>query len=211
MPLSPLYAIADTAALAERLLPAVEAALNGGVQWLQYRDKSADQARRRREAIELLSLCRRYKASLIINDDVDLALSLGAQGVHLGQGDGDPARARQRLGTEAIIGVTCHDSLELARQAKFAGASYVAFGRFFPSRTKPDAPPAPADLLTRARTEIGLPVVAIGGITLDNGPQLLSAGADWLAVSHNLFSAPDIEVRARAYQTLACCREENAL
>ncbi len=211
MPLSPLYAIADTAALAERLLPAAEAALNGGVRWLQYRDKSTDPARRRREATELLALCRHYEASLIINDDVDLALSLGADGVHLGQGDGDPARARQRLGTEAIIGVTCHDSLELARQAKAAGASYVAFGRFFPSRTKPDAPPAPADLLTRARAEIGLPMVAIGGITLENGPQLLSAGADWLAVSHNLFSAPDIEVRARAYQTLACCREENAL
>ncbi len=211
MPSPPLYAIADTAALSEQLLPAAEAALRGGARWLQYRDKSADPARRQREAAGLLALCHRYRANLIINDDVELALALRAHGVHLGQGDGDPAHARQRLGDEAIIGVTCHDSLALARQAKAAGASYVAFGRFFPSRTKPDAPPAPADLLTQARATIGLPIVAIGGITLENGAALLSAGADRLAVSHALFCAPDIEARARAYQNLPCRREENAL
>lgn len=211
MPSPPLYAIADTATLGEQLLPATEAALRGGARWLQYRDKSADPARRRREVTGLLALCHRYRANLIINDDVELALALGAHGVHLGQNDGDPALARQRLGGEAIIGVTCHASLALARQAKADGASYVAFGRFFASRTKPDAPPAPADLLTQARATIGLPIVAIGGITLENGVALLSAGADRLAVSHDLFSAPDVEVRARAYQTLACCREENAL
>lgn len=211
MPSPPLYAIADTASLEEQLLPSTEAALRGGVQWLQYRDKSADPALRRRDVAGLLALCQDYRASLIINDDIDLTLALGAHGVHLGQGDGDPAHARQRLGREAIIGVTCHASLALARQAKAAGASYVAFGRFFPSRTKPDAPPAPSDLLTRARATIGLPIVAIGGITLENGAALLDAGADRLAVSHDLFSAPDIEARARAYQTLSRCREENVL
>lgn len=211
MPLHPLYAIADTDALNERLIPAAEAALRGGVRWLQYRDKSADASRRQREASELLRLCRHYGASLIINDDVNLALAVGAQGVHLGQGDGDPAHARQRLGNEAIIGVTCHASPTLARQAKAAGASYVAFGRFFPSLTKPDATPAPLDLLRQVRASFGLPVVAIGGITLDNGAVLLSAGADWLAVSHDLFSAPDIEARARAYQHLPCSSEENVL
>lgn len=211
MPLHPLYAIADTAALAERLIPAAEAALRGGVRWLQYRDKSGDQARRLREATELRALCLHHGARLIINDDPALALRVQADGVHLGQTDGDPAEARQRLGSRAIIGVTCHDSIALAQHAKRAGASYVAFGRFFPSRTKPDAPPAPADLLTRARATVGLPIVAIGGITLENGASLLEAGADWLAVSHDLFSAPDIERRARTYLTLPCCREETAL
>lgn len=208
MPLHPLYAIADTAALGERLLPAVDAALRGGARWLQYRDKSTDRLQRHSQATALQALCGRHGARLIINDDVDLALAVGADGVHLGQSDGDPALARQRLGPRAIIGVTCHNALPLARQAEQAGASYVAFGRFFPSQTKPTAPPASLRLLTEARRTIGRPIVAIGGITLENADSLLRAGADWLAVSHDLFHRPDVERRARAYLTLPSCKEE---
>lgn len=204
MTTSPLYAITDTRLLENRLLASVEAALKGGCRWIQYRDKSRDEARRRQEARALLGLCRRYQARLLINDDLALAHETGADGVHLGQGDGDPGQARHQLGPDALIGVTCHDSLSLAHDARAAGASYAAFGRFFASQTKPGAPPAPKALLTRAREELpGLPLVAIGGVTLDNGGSLLQAGADRLAVSHHLFSAPDIEARARAFRQLA--------
>lgn len=204
MPSNPLYAITDTELLRERLLASVEAALKGGCGWVQYRDKSRDHPRRRVEAQALLELCHRYDGRLLINDDLALAHEVSADGVHLGQTDGDPEQARRLLGPEALIGVTCHDSLALARDARSAGASYVAFGRFFPSQTKPGAPPAAKTLLTRARAELpGLPLVAIGGVTLDNGGLLLQAGADRLAVSHHLFSAPDIEARARAFGPLA--------
>jgi thiamine-phosphate pyrophosphorylase len=184
----------------ERLLRGVEAALVGGCQWVQYRDKSTDQERRLREAGELLALCRRYRARLLINDDPELARLTGADGVHLGQEDCSPEEARALLGNDAIIGVTCHDSLQLAQQAVAAGANYVAFGRFFPSSTKPDAPPAPLLLLSQARRVLGnIPVVAIGGITPDNAPRVLAAGATTLAVSHSLFSAVDIRATAQRF------------
>ncbi len=199
-----LYAITDNGLLPGPRLPeAVAAALRGGCRWLQYRDKSGDADKRRREAAALLNLCRRQGARLIINDDVELAAAIGADGVHLGQEDGDPAAARTRLGADAIIGVTCHDSLALARQAAADGASYLAFGRFFPSSTKPQARPAPLSLLREAKSELGnLPLVAIGGITLDNAPQLIAAGADILAVCHDLFAAADIAARSRAFGEL---------
>ncbi len=170
---------------------------------MQYRDKSGDHERRAREAQQLLDLCEQAGARLIINDDLALALRVEAHGVHLGQGDGDPAEARRLLGPTAILGVTCHDSLPLARQAVVNGASYVAFGRFFPSRTKPEASPAPLSLLREARAALpNTPLVAIGGITLDNAHTLIAAGADTLAVSHSLFGADAIEARARTFTTL---------
>jgi len=200
---NPLYAIADTQLLQGRLLTSVETALAQGCDWIQYRDKSGDAVKRRNQAEQLLELCRQYGGKLLINDDLVLALELGADGVHLGQGDGDPGQARRQLGSEALIGVTCHDSLALAQTARDAGASYVAFGRFFASRTKPEAPPAPLSLLSRARAQLGaLPIVAIGGISAENGAAVLEAGADRLAVSHDLFSAPDIGARTRAYAAL---------
>lgn len=203
MPRNPLYAIADTQLLQGRLLASVQAALANGCDWIQYRDKSNDAAKRQAQASQLLELCRQYSGKLLINDDLELALALGADGVHLGQEDGDPQAARQWLGDSALIGVTCHDSLTLAESAKNAGASYVAFGRFFASRTKPEAPPAPLSLLLRARERLGpLPIVAIGGITVDNGGAVIEAGADRLAVSHNLFCAPDIGARTRAFAAL---------
>jgi thiamine-phosphate pyrophosphorylase len=146
-----------------------------------------------------MDLCREHGAELIINDDVHLALSVGAHGVHLGQDDMPPQEARKLLGPKATIGVTCHADLDLAHTAVQAGANYVAFGRFFPSTTKPDAPPAPLELLIQARQMLDVPIVAIGGITLDNAQSVLASGADWLAVSHSLFSAPNIETRTRAF------------
>ena len=204
-PLRGLYAITDSQLLAEgRLLPYVEAALKGGARLLQYRDKSADQARRLREASALAELCARHGAELIINDDAELAARLGV-GVHLGQGDGSLAAARALLGPKAIIGATCHAQLELAATANREGASYLAFGRFFNSQTKPGAPAATVELLSQARAHFNLPLVAIGGIDLNNAGQLIRAGADLLAVVHTLFSAPsaaEAERRARAFSQL---------
>lgn len=200
-----LYAITDNALLAEgRLLPYVEAALQGGARLVQYRDKSQDASRRQDEAAALAELCRQHDAQLIINDDLPLARQLGV-GLHLGQEDGSLAAARADLGADAILGGTCHASLELAEVAAAAGASYLAFGRFFASSTKPDAPPASLDVLDQARSRFSLPLCAIGGVTLDNAPRLLTHGVDLLAVVHTLFSAAsagEVERRARAFARL---------
>ena len=198
-PLSGLYAITDDRLQNDGLLAAVEAVLQGGCRLLQYRNKQEAPATRLAEARELLALCRRYGAMLLINDNAHLAAAVGADGVHLGQEDMPIAEARALLGRQAIIGVTCHDSLALAMAAQQAGANYVAFGRFFPSGTKPSAPPADLQILTQARRALGIPVVAIGGIMLDNAPTVLAAGADMLAVVGDVFNAPDITRRARAY------------
>jgi len=200
-----LYAITDSQLLADgRLLPYVEAALKGGAKLLQYRDKSADAARRLRQAEALRELCLRHGAQLIINDDAELAARLGV-GLHLGQEDGSLAAARALLGRDAIIGATCHARLELAEQARQEGASYIAFGRFFDSQTKPGAPAATPELLEQARARFRLPIVAIGGVTLDSAPQLIARGASMVAVIHALFAAEnaaEVERRARAFSQL---------
>jgi thiamine-phosphate pyrophosphorylase len=204
MKLRGLYAITDSELLKGRLLPYVEAALKGGATLLQYRDKSTDDARRLREAEALRELCNRYGAALIINDDAELAARLGV-GLHLGQGDGSLSAARALLGRQAIIGGTCHAQLELAEAAAKEGASYVAFGRFFNSTTKPGAPAADVELLAAAKTKVNLPIVAIGGVTLDNAPELIAHGASMVAVVHGLFgadSAAEVERRARAFSAL---------
>ena len=204
MKLHGLYAITDSQLLAGKLLPYVEAALKGGAKLLQYRDKSTDDARRLREAEALRELCNRYGAALIINDDAELAARLGV-GLHLGQTDGSLSVARALLGRQAIIGGTCHAQLELAEAAAKEGVSYVAFGRFFNSTTKPGAPAANAELLDAAKARINLPIVAIGGVTLDNAPALIAHGASMVAVIHGLFgadSAAEVERRARAFSAL---------
>ncbi|WP_145190551.1 thiamine phosphate synthase [Pseudomonas sp. URMO17WK12:I11] len=204
MKLRGLYAITDSQLLAGRFLSHVEAALEGGVCLLQYRDKGDDAARRLREAEALLKLCEQYGTGLIINDDAELAARLGV-GVHLGQTDGPLTPARTLLGRQAVIGSTCHASLELAAQAAGEGASYVAFGRFFNSVTKPGAPAASVDLLEQARAQVKLPIAVIGGITLDNAAPLIAHGADLLAVIHGLFgadSAQEVTRRARAFNAL---------
>lgn len=188
MILTGLYGITDNKLLADgRLLPFVEAALQGGMKVLQYRDKTQDKQRRYQEAFALKALCEQYKAQLIINDDVLLAKELNA-GLHLGQEDGSIQKARALLGNTAIIGATCHGSLELAKQAKEEGASYLAFGRFFPSKTKPDAKPADMSVLQQAKT-LGLPICAIGGITLNNVNLLIKQDVDLIAVVNELFDA----------------------
>ena len=204
-PLHGLYAITDSQLLADgRLLPYVEAALRGGVRVLQYRDKTSDTERRLREAEALAKCCAQYGAALLINDDLELAARLGV-GLHLGQEDGSLAIARERLGPQAIIGATCHAQLALAEQAIAEGASYIAFGRFFNSNTKPGAPAADGALLQQARIRFQQPIVAIGGITLETAPQLIVQGADLIAVIHALFaadSAAEVEHRAQAFSQL---------
>lgn len=199
-----LYAITDsTLTPADQLVSAIEAALRGGAVLVQYRDKTSSRTERLRQARSLLSVCRNARVPLIINDDVELAQRIGADGVHLGQEDGDITEARSRLGEQAIIGVTCHASLDLASAARADGADYLAFGRFYTSGTKPDAPEASPEVLTRARS-LGRPLTAIGGVTTENGAELIRAGADMLAVVGGLFSGgPDqIEQRARAFSQL---------
>ena len=200
-----LYAITDSTLLTDgRLLPYAEAALKGGTRLLQYRDKSGDASKRLREAEALRELCEHHGANLIINDDTDLAARLGV-GLHLGQEDGSLTAARALLGEQAIIGATCHASLALAEQASRDGADYVAFGRFFNSSTKPGAPAATPELLEQARQQTDLPIVAIGGVTLDTAAQLIARGADLIAVVHALFaadSAAEVERRARAFSQL---------
>lgn len=196
-----LYAITDTTLLAGRMLQAVEAALRGGAVMVQYRDKSTDTARRLEEALALRLLCRRYQVPLLINDDVELCLATGADGVHLGQQDSSLRFARERLGSQAIIGVTCHDSLTLAESAIAGGASYIAFGAIYTSATKPGATQASLTTLSSAR-RFGCPVVAIGGISADNAAPVIAAGADCVAVISDLWEAADITARAQAISRL---------
>lgn len=197
-----LYAVTGEVSSPEELVDRAARAIHGGAVLVQYRDKSNDTARRQREAAALLELCRSTSIPLIINDDVALARVIGADGVHLGKDDAPLAKARAALGQEALIGVSCYNSLGRALQARDAGADYIAFGSFFPSSTKPAAVRAAPDLLRAARSRIDLPIVAIGGITPENGAQLIEAGADLLAVIHGVFGVPDPEHAAHRYAAL---------
>ena len=200
MKLRGLYAITPELADSDELLRRAARALEGGIVLLQYRSKLASRKQRGREAIALAAMCRDRGVHFIINDDLELALESGADGVHLGRDDGGLAAARSKLG-DRLLGASCYDSLLAARTAVAAGADYVAFGSVFPSLTKPAAVRAPLSLFREARS-LGVPLVAIGGITLQNAPQGLGAGADCLAVISDLFDATDIAERARAYAKL---------
>ncbi|HEV8108142.1 MAG TPA: thiamine phosphate synthase [Burkholderiales bacterium] len=191
MKLRGLYAITPEAA---DTVEKVRLALEGGVALLQYRRKRRDLG----EARAVAALARRHGVPLIVNDDIELALELDADGVHLGRDDGELGAARARLG-DRILGASCYDDPELARRAVAAGADYVAFGSVFASPTKPAAVRAPLALFA---TRLGVPLCAIGGITLENAPRALGAGADLLAVVSDLFDAPDIRARAAQYQGL---------
>ncbi|WP_372523522.1 thiamine phosphate synthase [Sulfuricaulis sp.] len=201
--LAGLYAIADTLYLDDaHLMPAVGEATAGGARIVQYRDKKHVAADRARQVTELASLCRQHGALFIINDDVELAKQVQAAGVHLGRDDVSLAQARAQLGSQAIIGVSCYNELARAVRAQAEGADYVAFGSFFPSRTKPQAVRAGLELLCEAKQKLHIPVVAIGGITPENGAHLLAAGADALAVIEGVFGQVDIRAAAQRYARL---------
>lgn len=193
-----LYAITDASLLpGDRLISGVRSAIEGGAVLIQYRDKSGSASERLQRAQALADLCQVFNIPLIINDDPLLAAEAGAAGVHLGQSDSSLAEARKQLGEQAIIGVTCHDRLDLAMDARQGGADYLAFGRFFLSGTKPGAPSASPEILASA-ADLGLPTTAIGGITLDNGASMIRAGADLLAVVGGLFAGDPEQIRERA-------------
>ena len=195
-----LYAITDSELTPQAsLLEQVGQAIAGGARVIQFRDKLASDADRYALARELAALCRRRQVPLIINDDAALAAAAGASGVHLGKLDGTVSAARAQLGRAAIIGVSCYNRVERAREAVAQGADYVAFGRFFASHSKPDAVPANIDLLYAARRELAVPVVAIGGITPDNAASLVAAGANLVAVIQGVFGAADIKAACAGY------------
>ncbi len=197
-----LYAITPDDMPADKLLKGVTRAIQGGASVVQYRDKSRSPAERVHLARDLATLCHRHGVPLIINDDAELAQKSGADGLHLGKGDTSLENARQKLGPHAIIGVSCYDSLERAKQAQDGGADYIAFGRFFPSHSKAQASQAPVELLTIARPHIRLPVVAIGGITAQNGAQLKQGGADLLAVIDAVLGQADPKTAAQEFMPL---------
>lgn len=185
-----LYAITESDT--NNLLKNVTLALQGGVRILQYRNKNADSAQQVIEASALASLCKEYNACFIVNDNIQLAKQVKADGVHLGRDDGSIEEARDVLGDDAIIGVTCYQDIERALAAEKSGANYVAFGRFFASPTKPNASQADMKLLQQARQHLSLPICCIGGITLQNADSLLENGADMIAVISSLFASEDI-------------------
>jgi thiamine-phosphate pyrophosphorylase len=197
-----LYAVTPDEANIAMLADQVRAAVAGGARFVQYRNKVASPALRQQQAAVLMAICRDEGAALIINDHLNLALEIGADGVHLGRGDGDVAHARATLGPDKILGVSCYNMIRYALNAQEHGADYVAFGSFFLSNVKPGAVRAPVGLLTQAKRLLSIPVVAIGGISLDNAAALIAAGADSVAVISALFGAPDISVAAKRFCNL---------
>jgi thiamine-phosphate pyrophosphorylase len=183
---------------AQMLLAESEAALLGGASLLQFRDKSGDEGWKLEMAGQLNSLCQRYRVPLIINDDIDLAVRVGAAGVHLGRDDAAIPLARAKLGPEGIIGASCYNQLDLAQSAATVGASYLAFGSMFPSASKPQAVHCPLPTLTAAQ-RFGLPLVAIGGITMENGAAVVAAGASYLAVIGAVFDTTDVQRAAERF------------
>ena len=188
MVINGLYAITPDIADTDLLLKKVEAALQGGASILQYRNKLANQQLQTLQASALLPLCKQYSVPLIMNDSFKLCLELDADGVHLGTDDGILAEVNLRIGSDKILGASCYNRFDLALQAQAQGASYVAFGACFTSITKPNAPVAGLDLFTKAKTDLDIPAVAIGGITLQNASQLVKAGASAIAVIYAIFN-----------------------
>ena len=203
LPRRGLYAItaaADTDPV--RLADRIDAAIDGGAAMVQFRAKDLADRERYATAALLLDTCRARRVPLIVNDDPALAAGIEADGVHVGRDDGDVPSARRIVGDRSIVGVSCYDRLDLALAAAGDGATYVAFGSFFASPTKPRAVPAPIRLLADAREKIDLPIVAIGGVTAGNGAALVEAGADFLAAIDGVFGGEDVERAARGYAAL---------
>ncbi|MDP1559698.1 MAG: thiamine phosphate synthase [Nitrosomonas sp.] len=199
-----LYAITPDSTDTAKLLVMTEQVLAGGAKMIQYRNKMADSALRREQAHALVRLCRKYHIPIIINDHIDLAIEVNADGVHVGQDDVSLIEARKRIGQEKIIGVSCYNRFELAVKAEQQGADYVAFGAFFASSTKPEAVTASMDLLCQARHELFIPIVSIGGITLINAVALIEQGCHAIAISNALFGVRDIQMTAKSFSQLFC-------
>ncbi len=200
--ISGLYAITPNEVDTANLVRLTQQALTGGVRSIQYRNKTADSVLQLEQAASLVRLCREFHVPLIINDDLDLAVEVGADGVHLGMEDMAVTEARRRLGPGKIIGASCYNQLRYAVEAERHGANYVAFGTFFVSITKPGAATVSIDLLYQAKQHLHVPIVAIGGITSDNAAELIHQGADAVAVSNSLFSAVDVQSEAKKISCL---------
>ena len=186
----------------DRLLDATQRALEGGAALVQYRNKTASNTLRARQAGALLALCRRYGRPLVINDHLDLCLRLEADGVHVGGTDASVAAIRAALGPDRIVGASCYGQFELAEAAQAAGASYVAFGGFYPSRVKVSEVSTPLAIVTRAKTALRVPVVVIGGMTVENARPLVGLGADMVAAISSVYGAEDPHEAARAFAGL---------
>lgn len=197
-----LYVVTPDVLEVDLLCEKVKSALIGGASLVQYRNKFADKQLLLKQATALLALCRSYGVPLVINDHLDLCARIDADGLHLGATDSDLSAARRLLGPDKIIGASCYNWFELALQAEDAGASYVAFGACFPSETKPNAVHAPLSLISQAKQKLSIPVVGIGGITLDNAPLVIQAGADAVAVITDVFYDDDIQDISRRYSKL---------
>jgi len=197
-----LYAITPDEQDTDILLAKVEAALQGGIGILQYRNKLADHKLKTQQARALLPLCRQYQVPFIINDSIKLCLTLDADGVHFGADDGNLAETRVRLGNDKILGASCYNRFDLALSAQQLGADYVAFGACFASSTKPNAPVAGLHLFTQAKAELHVPAVAIGGITLENAPLAIAAGASSVAVINAIFNADDVKLTSQQFTKL---------
>lgn len=203
LPAHGLYAITDAQLTPEeRLSEMTVKAIEGGAVMIQYRNKNADEAQRNREAMLLRDVCRMHRIPLIINDHVELAQRIGAQGVHLGERDAQIREARAVLGDGAIIGVSCYNQFQRALRAQLGGADYVAFGSFHSTATKSGTVRATLELLHEAKKHLSIPMVAIGGITPENGRPIVQAGANLIAACHGVFGQPDVQIAARKYSHL---------
>ncbi len=194
-----LYGITPNLTDTAVLLSQTEQILAGGAQLIQYRNKIADKALLRHQANLLLRLCRTYATPMIVNDHLDLATEIDADGVHVGQSDMDIAAARKLIGTDKIIGATCYNKLDLAIRAQSKGADYVAFGAFYPTSTKLNTVTASLDILVQAKKILTIPIVGIGGINLTNTQTLIKNGVDAVAVSYALYQAKDIHKTAETF------------
>ena len=197
-----LYAITPDLSNTTDLLDKTQQVLAGGAQLIQYRNKSADDALRREQAGLLLQLCREYQVPLIINDHIDLAVALDADGVHVGRDDHSIGDARRQLGQDKIVGASCYNNLDLALRAEELGADYVAFGAFFPSLTKTNTVPVSPHLVDHAKQKVTVPIVGIGGIRLANAATVIRSGCDAIAVCNDLFATENVEAQARRYARL---------
>jgi thiamine-phosphate pyrophosphorylase len=191
-----LYAITPDSADLNTLIQKTKSAIEGGAFMVQYRSKIQDRDVKMQQCAAILRLCREYEIPCIVNDDVDMCRILEADGIHLGEKDDNIAEVRHMLGEDAIIGSSCYDQLDRAKTAQKEGASYVAFGAMFATSTKPNAPRATLALLKEAKREIQIPIVAIGGITVNNAHDVIKTGIDAIAVITSLYEAKSIKETA---------------